>query len=54
MLMDYLHTNTDAVIRYHASAIILKIVSDAAFIVLTQAQIRASAISHLGWKDNKK
>jgi hypothetical protein len=30
MLMDYLHTYPNAVIRYHASGMILKITSDAA------------------------
>ena len=54
MLMDYLHTNPDAVICYHAINMILKIVSDAAFFVLLQAQSWAVAIYHLGWKDNKK
>ena len=52
--MDYLHINPGAVIFYHASDTILKIVSDAAFLVLTQAQSRAAAIYHLGWNDNKK
>ena len=37
MLMDYLHNNPDAVIRYHVSDMILKIVSDAEFLVLPQA-----------------
>ena len=39
MLMDYLHTNPDAVIHYHASDMIFKIVSDAAFLVLPQAKV---------------
>ena len=54
MLMDYIHTNPDAVIRYHASDIILKIVSGTAFLVLNQAWIRAAAIFHLGHKENNK
>ena len=47
MLMDYLHTNPNTFIWYHASDMILKIVSDAAFLVLTQAQILEAAIYHL-------
>ena len=47
MLMDYLHTNPDAVI-YHASDIIIKIVSDAAFLVLPQARSQSAAIYDLG------
>ena len=31
MLMDYLHTNPDAVIPYQTSNILLKVVSDVAF-----------------------
>ena len=42
--MDYLHTNPDTVICNHASDMILKIVSDASFLALPQAQIRAAAI----------
>ena len=33
---------------------ILKIVSDTAFLVLPQEQSQAVAIYHLQWKDNKK
>ena len=33
MLMDYLHTNPHAAICYHASDMILKVVSDAAFLI---------------------
>ena len=53
--MNYLHTNPNAAIRYHASHMILKVVFDAAFIVLSKSRSRASAIYHLGWinKDKK-
>ena len=54
MLMDYLHTNPNAVIRYTASDMILKVVSDAAFLVLPQAHSRAAAVYHLGWSNNDK
>ena len=43
MLMDYLHTNHDAVIPYHSSDMIFKIVLDTAFLVLTQVQSQATA-----------
>ena len=52
--MDYLHTNPNAVIRYHAHDMILKVVSDAAFLVLPKSRSRAAAIYHLGWINNKK
>ena len=52
--MDYLHTKPNAAIRYHASDMILKVVSDAAFLVLPKARSRAAAIYHLGWINNKK
>ena len=53
MLMDYLQTNPDAVIWYHASDMIIKIVSDAAFLVLPQARSQSAAIYDLGWKKNR-
>jgi hypothetical protein len=42
MLMDYLHTNPDATIRYHASGMVLHIDSDAAYLVLPKARSRAA------------
>ena len=54
MLIDYLHTNPNAAIRYYASNIILKFVSDTAFLVLSKSCSRAAAIYHLGWINNKK
>ena len=53
MLIDYLHTNTDAFICYHASDMIQTILSDAAFLVLPKAQSLAAAIYRLRWKANK-
>ena len=44
MLMDYLHTNPNTAIRYHARDMILKVVSDAAFLVPPKAYIRAASI----------
>ena len=38
MIMDYLYTNPEAIICYHTSDKILKIVSDTAFLILTEAQ----------------
>ena len=54
MLMDYLHTNPNAAIRYHASDMILKFVSDAAFFVLPKPHSRAAAIYHIVWINNNK
>ena len=54
MLIDYLHTNPNAAIRYHDSDMILKVVSDAAFFVLPKARSRTAAIYHLGWINNNK
>ena len=52
--MNYLHINPDAVICYHASDMILKIVSDAAFLVIPQEKSLSAAIYHLWYKENKK
>ena len=52
MLMDYLHTNPNAAIRYHASDMIIKVESDAAFLVLSKSRSRAASIYHLGWINN--
>ena len=54
MLIDYLHTNPNAAIRYHARDMILKFVSDAAFLVLPKYRSRAAAIYHLEWINNNK
>jgi hypothetical protein len=52
MLMDYLHTYPNAVIRFYASNMILKICSDAAYLVLPKAKSHVAVHYHLGWKDN--
>ena len=45
--MDYLHTHPDAVIRLHASNMILYIESDAAYLVLPQARSCVARIFYL-------
>ena len=52
--MDYLHTYSNAVIRYHASDMILKITTDAAYLVQPKAKSRAAAHYHLGWTKNDR
>jgi hypothetical protein len=54
MLMDYLHTYPNAVIRYHASDMILKITSDAAYLVQPKARSRAAVHYDLGWHNNDR
>ena len=54
MLIDYLHTNPNEAIRYHASDMILKVVSDSAFLVPPKSCSRAAAIYHLIWINNNK
>ena len=43
MLMDYLHYHPNAILRYHASDMILVIESDSAYLVLPKARSRAAA-----------
>ena len=50
MLMDYAHTYPDAIIRYHASDMQLYIDSDAAYLVLPNAQSRGTG--HFYLSDN--
>ena len=52
--MDYLHTKPNAAIRYHASDMILKVVSDAALLVLPKDRSHASFIYHIGCIKNKQ
>jgi hypothetical protein len=52
MLMDYLHTYPNAAIHFYASDMILKICSDAAYLVLPKAKSRVAVHYHLGWKHN--
>jgi hypothetical protein len=54
MLMDYLHTYPNAVIRFYASDMILKITSDAAYLVLPKARSRAAVHYHLGWRNSSR
>jgi hypothetical protein len=54
MLMDYLHTYPNGTLRYYASDMILKITSDAAYLVQPQARSRAAAHYHLGWSDSTR
>ena len=44
MLLDYLATHSDATIRYHASDMILCVISDAAYLVLPDACSRAAGL----------
>ena len=45
--MDYLHTHPDAVVRFHASDMILYIDSDAAYLVPPQSYSRVDSIFYL-------
>ena len=54
MLMDYLHTYPNAVIRYYASDMILKITSDAAYLVQPKARSRAAVHYHFGWLNSDR
>ena len=47
MLLDYLATHPDAVIRYYASDMILCVVSDAAYLVLPNARSQTSGLFFL-------
>ena len=46
-LMDYLHTHPSAVVRFHASDMILYVESDAAYLVLPQALSCVGSILYL-------
>ena len=48
MLMDYLHDHPNGILRYHASAMILSLEADAAYLVLPKAKSRAAAWFVLG------
>jgi len=54
MLMDYLHTYPNAVIRYYASDMHLKTTVDAAYLVLPKARSRAAAHYHFGWANSDR
>jgi hypothetical protein len=53
MPMDHPHTCPNAVIRFHASDMILKSTTDAAYLVLPKARSRAAVHHHLGWEANE-
>ena len=46
-LLDYLASNPNAIIRYRASGMILFIHSDASYLSVTKARIRASGVFFL-------
>jgi len=48
MLLDYVATYPDAIIRYHASDMVLHVDSDAAYIVLPNARSRYAGHFFLG------
>ena len=50
MLMDYLSTHPEAVLRFHASDMQLHIETDAAYLVLPNARSRAAAYFYMGDK----
>jgi hypothetical protein len=54
MLMDYLHTYLNAIIRYQASNMILKITSGAAYLVQPKACSQAAVHYHLGWLNSDR
>jgi hypothetical protein len=49
MLMDYLHTYPNAVIRYYTSDMILQTTTDATYLVQPKARSCVAAHYHLGW-----
>ena len=53
MLMDYLHTYPHGVLRYYAIDMVLKVTSDAAYLVQPKARSRAAMHYHLGWRNSK-
>ena len=50
-LLDYLASNTNATIRFHASGMILLVHSDASYLPVTKARSRSSGVFFLS--DNK-
>ena len=50
--MDYLHTYPDAVIRFHASNMIIKIISDATYRVQHKTCSCTAVHYHLGWNND--
>jgi hypothetical protein len=54
MLMDYLHTYPHGVIRYYTSDMVLKITSDATYLVQPKSQSCAAVHYHLGWHNSDR
>ena len=54
MLLDYIHTNPNAKIRFRSSDMVLNIDSDAAYLVLPGAKSRVAGYYFLGNKTNTK
>jgi hypothetical protein len=54
MIMDYLHTYPCSPTAFYASDMILKITSDAAYLVQPKARSRAAAHYHLGWHNSNR
>jgi hypothetical protein len=52
LLLDYLSTHPDAIIRYYASDMILCIVADAAYLVLPNARSRCAGLYYLSNQPN--
>ena len=53
MLMDYLHTNPNASLRFHKSDMQLHVDSDAAYLVAPKAKSRAAGYFHLSTQNKK-
>ena len=53
MLLDYLHTHPDAMVRYTASGMVLHIESDAAYLVAPKARSRIAGFYYCGPNYNK-
>jgi hypothetical protein len=50
----FLHTYPHGVLRYYENDMILKITSDAAYLVQPKARSRAAAHYHLGWRNSNR
>ena len=50
--MDYLYTQPNVIIHFYTSDMILKITSNAAYLILPRARIPAADHYHLGWFNN--
>ena len=52
-LLDYLASNADAKVRFHASDMIMNIHSDASYLLETKARSRACGHFFMGWTPKK-